>query len=133
MRRTSFSLLTGGLFLLSVSGWSQTNSCDLDGNGTVDAADVQASINMSLGVSPCTASIAGANVCNIVVVQRVVNASLPGGTCFTSAGIHSVSLTWTASTSAGVTGYRVYRSTGSNTPTLIATLGNVTSYRDNGV
>src|SRR6476660_4305846 len=111
MNRTSLSLLTGGLFFLSVSGWSQTNSCDLVANGTVDAADVQAAINMSLGVSPCTANIAGANVCNIVVVQRVINASLPGGTCFTSAGIHRVSLSWAASTSSGVTGYRVYRST----------------------
>ena len=133
MNRTSLSLLTGGLLFLSVSGWSQTNSCDLVANGTVDAADVQAAINMSLGVSPCTANIAGANVCNVVVVQRVVNASLPGGTCFTSAGIHRVSLSWAASTSSGVTGYRVYRSTASNGPTLVASLGNVTNYTDNGV
>jgi hypothetical protein len=133
MRRRSLSLLTGGLFFVSFSAWSQINSCDLVANGTVDAADVQAAINMSLGISPCTANIAGANVCNIVIVQRVVNASL-GGTCFTSAGIHSVSLTWTASTSPGVTGYRVYRGTISNGPySLVASLGNVTSYTDNGV
>jgi hypothetical protein len=132
MRRTSLSLLVGGLFFIMAPGWSQSNSCDLTNDGRVDAADVQASINMSLGISPCSANIAGANVCNVVVVQRVVNASL-GGSCFTSAGIHSVSLNWAASTSTGVTGYNVYRSTPNGSFTLISSLGNVLSYTDNGV
>lgn len=133
MRRAS-SVLTAGLFFFSVSAWSQINSCDLTLDGKVDAADVQAAINMSLGTSPCTAAIAGANICNVVVVQRVINASLPGGTCITSTGIHSVSLTWTASTSSGVTGYKVSRGTASGGPyTLLATLGVATSYMDNTV
>src|SRR5215472_117613 len=61
------------------TAWSQapSNACDLaTPYGTIDASDVQAAINMSLGVAPCTANIAGANVCNVVVVQRVINASL---------------------------------------------------------
>ena len=53
-------LLTTGLFLFSVSAWGQTgNACDLTNDGKVDAADVQAAINMSLGISNCTATIAG--------------------------------------------------------------------------
>ncbi len=40
---------------------------------------------MTLGLSPCAANINGANVCNIVTVQRVVNSSLPGGACVVDA------------------------------------------------
>jgi hypothetical protein len=111
MRRPSLPTLTAGLFFLSVSAWSQTNGCDLNLDGKVDTADVQAAINMSLGVSPCTANIAGIKVCNVVVVQRVINASL-GGACINSTGLHSVSLTWVASTTPNVT-YNVYRATSS--------------------
>ncbi len=133
MNRTTLSILTAGLLMCSASAWSQTNSCDLTADGKVDAADVQAAINMSLGLSPCSANIAGVNVCNIVVVQRVVNASL-GGSCVTSMGIHSVSLTWTASTSSGVAGYKVYRGTASGGPyTLVGSVGLTTSYTDNTV
>jgi hypothetical protein len=78
--------------------------------GSIDIADVQAAINMSIGVSPCTANILGPGVCNIVVVQRVVNAAL-GGPCVTDVGTagHYVSLSWTASASTNVAGYNVYR------------------------
>src|ERR1035437_8044779 len=93
-------------------GWTQVNSCDLAAPyGTIDAADVQAIINMTLGLSPCTANIAGAAVCNAAVVQRVVNAAL-GGACLTGFGAvaHYVSLSWTASTTPNVT-YNVFRTT----------------------
>src|SRR5580704_16122855 len=65
---------------------------------------------MTLGLSPCTANIAGSGVCNMVVVQRVLNAVL-NGTCVTAAvgNSHSVSLSWTASVSTDVVGYNVYR------------------------
>lgn len=133
MRRASLSGLTAGLFFFSVSAWSQANSCDLNADGKVDSADVQSAISMSLGTSPCTANIAGANICDVVIVQRVINASL-GGACITSTGIHSVSLTWAASTSSGVTSYKVYRGTTSGGPyTLLSTLGVATSYTDNSV
>lgn len=129
--RTPWPVLTAGLFFC-VSAWSQTNSCDLNGDGKVDKADVDAIINMSLG-APCTANIAGANVCNVVVVQRVINASM-GGACVTSTGLHSVSLTWTASVTPGVTGYKVYRATASGGPyTLVSTTGAVATYMDNTV
>jgi hypothetical protein len=112
------------------------NACDLaTPYGSIDASDVQAAINMSLGLSPCIANIAGSNVCNVVVVQRVIDAALPGGTCITGTGTisHSVSLNWAASTTPNVT-YNVYRSnTSGSYSTPLATLIGGTTYTDNNV
>jgi len=116
------ALQLGLLAVVPAVAWPQgTSACDLAAPfGTVDAADVQAIINMTLGISPCTVNIGGADVCNAAVVQRVINAVL-GGTCVTGFGAvaHYATLNWTASTSTGITGYNVYRAT---TPT--ATLAN---------
>lgn len=110
MRRESLAVLAAGLFLFSISAWAQT-ACNLvTTSGTPTQSDVTAAINMAIGAAPCTANIMGANVCNVVVVQRVVNAAL-GQPCVV--GSHSVSLTWSASTPGTypVAGYNVYRST----------------------
>jgi hypothetical protein len=129
-------VVAAGFFFCSVAAWGQTNACDLTLDGKVDAADVQAAINMSLGTAPCTANIFGPNVCNVVVVQRVVNSSM-GGACNTGTGTtvsHSVALNWSLSNSANVTGYKVYRGTISGGPyTLLTSLGVTTSYTDSGV
>jgi fibronectin type 3 domain-containing protein len=132
MLKTSRFVFTTGLFIFSISAWGQTgNSCDLTLDGRVDAADVQAAINMSLGVSACTADVAGVNACNIVVVQRIINASL-GAPCNTSTGLHVVALNWAASSLA--TGYKVYRGTASGGPyTLLQSLGAVTNFTDTTV
>ena len=129
------SALSAGLILFSVSAWGQSNACDINGDGKVDAGDVQAAINMSLGLSTCSANIYGANVCNVVVVQRVINASLPGGSCLTGTGTvaHSVTLNWNASTSANVTGYKVYRGTASGGPYSFLASAATTTATDNGV
>jgi hypothetical protein len=112
---------------------TSTNACDLNADGIVDSADVQAAINMTLGLSSCVANIVGPNICNVTVVQRVINASLGQG-CLTSTGPHTVSLTWTASISANVVGYQISRGTTSGGPyTLIGTVGNTTSYTDTTV
>lgn len=131
----SISILNfaAGLFLASLCVRGAANPCDLNGDGVVDSKDVQAAVNMTIGVSPCTANIAGANVCNAEVVQRVLEASL-GSACFASTGIHTVILNWTASTSSNVVGYRVYRGTVSGGPyTLLTQVGSATGYRDGTV
>jgi len=129
MRKSAFSTLTASLFFLSSPAWAQTplNACDLaTPYGVIDSSDVQAAINMTLTPASCTANIAGANVCNVLVVQRVINASLGQG-CLTSTGIHMVALTWTAS--SGATSYQVYRGTTSGSYTLLGTATS-TSYND---
>jgi hypothetical protein len=115
-------LQLGLLAVVPVLAWPQgTSACDFVAPfGTVDVADVQATINMTLGISPCTVNIGGQGVCNAAVVQRVINAAL-GGTCVTGFGAiaHYATLNWTASASTGISGYNIYRAT---TPT--ATLAN---------
>jgi len=91
---------------------AQSSPCDLLSPYTgPSAADVQAAIEMALGVRPCpsTINIAGPGVCNAVMVQRVTNSSL-GKPCSTPT-THGVSLTWVASASANVAGYNIYRAT----------------------
>jgi hypothetical protein len=61
------------------------NACDLNSDGVVNVLDVNRAVNMTLGLSPCTANINGPAACTVVTVQRVVNSSLPGGACVVSA------------------------------------------------
>jgi len=123
-------------FKAAASGTSPSNACDLAAPyGTIDTSDVQAAINMTLGISPCTANIGGAGVCNAAVVQRVVNAAL-GGTCVTGYGVvaHYVTLNWTASVTPNVT-YNIYRSTTSGVypSTPLASVGAATAFTDYSV
>lgn len=92
---------------------SVSNSCDLNGDGVVNVIDVQWAIDMDLGTKSCVSYVNGPLICDVLVVQRVINAAM-GGLCVVQP--HSVSLTWTASTSANVTGYNVYRGTESGGP-----------------
>jgi hypothetical protein len=113
MHRALLVIMTAGVSLFSASASAQTGgACDLNSDGKVESADVQLAVNMALGLTPCTASIYGSHVCNVVVVQRVTNAALTG-TCLT--GTHSVTLAWKASTSI-VSGYNVYRGAASTGP-----------------
>ena len=108
-RKTPLVVLISILAAIPNAGWAQ-NACDLNNDGAVSAADVNAAVNMALGLAPCTANIVGAGVCNMVVVQRVLNAVSSGACVTTSPGnVHSVSLSWTASASTNVAGYNVYR------------------------
>jgi len=77
--------------------------------GTVDQNDVNAAISMSIGALPCTANIMGANVCHVVMTQRVVNGRV-------GPGIASLGLTawWWHGAPARrphypIAGYNVYR------------------------
>lgn len=77
---------------------------------------------MALGKTSCTANVEGALVCTVITVQRVINASL-GQACSTY-NTHSVTLTWVASVTPGVSGYQVYRGTASGGPyTLVSSTG----------
>lgn len=58
----------------------QASSCDLNSDGSVDAADVQSAINQALGTAACTGDLVGTRTCTVVDVQRVINAAL-GGVC----------------------------------------------------
>jgi hypothetical protein len=113
----SVCLLAGLICPNSARAQNLSSPCDLNQDGVVNTVDVQLSINMTLGMVPCTANIGGAGVCNIAVIQRVINAAL-GGACLTGGGTvpHYVSLTWSASTSSNVAGYNVYRGTNSGGP-----------------
>lgn len=124
--------MTGGLLAFSGSIWAQ-NPCDLNNDGAVNSTDVQLAINMTLGVSSCTANIDGSGVCDAVVVQRVVNAA-NGASCIIG-NRHSVSLTWTDSASQGIVGYNVYRGTVSGGPytKINSAVLSVTDYTDSAV
>lgn len=116
-----------------------SSACDLNSDQTVNGTDVQLAIDMSLErVSPCTANIVGPGVCNVVVVQRVINAMNDGQqNCLvgTSPVPHSVTLSWVASTSLNVVGYNIYRGTTRGGPYSLLTTTRVTgtTYRDTAV
>jgi fibronectin type 3 domain-containing protein len=99
--------MLAGLTIALSFALSAQSPCDLNKDGVVNVTDVTIAVNMALGQSNCTASIKGTAGCNVVTVQRVVQAALPGGTC------HPTILTWVASTSSNLAGYNVYRSTSS--------------------
>jgi murein DD-endopeptidase MepM/ murein hydrolase activator NlpD len=66
----------GWLGPLKVGNDSALNRCDLNGDGVVDAKDMELAIQMALKVIPCTADLNGDGECNVIDVQRIVNASL---------------------------------------------------------
>lgn len=137
MRRNWSAAATLGLFLYTASVSAQTvplNACDLNSDGAVNKADADLAVSMVLGpASGCTANIVGPGICNIVIVQRVINAVLTGS-CITG-NPHSVSLTWVASTSTNVVGYNVYRGAAPGGPYTLLTSTRVAglAYTDNAV
>jgi fibronectin type 3 domain-containing protein len=122
-RGSRAAILTIVPLMVSSSVWAQIqiNACDLNADGVVNSADVTLAVNMVIGLSACTADIVGIDTCNVVVVQRVINA-IPPGTCL-AGNPHTVTLSWTASTTPNVS-YNIYRSAKSNgTYTKIGSVG----------
>lgn len=106
------------------------NVCDLNADGAVNTADVNLAIGMSTGaITPCTANVIGNGICNVVMVQRVINAA-QGASCGRTA-----TLSWTASISPAVTGYKIYRSiTNGGSYTLLSPAPVTgTTYVDNSI
>jgi hypothetical protein len=133
MQRSFTTVLRAGAVLIVGSLSMQAaalNACDLVPDGIVNAADVDLAINMSTGATkPCTANIIGTGVCNVVMVQRVINAA-GGASCG-----HTATLTWAASVSPNVAGYKIYRSivNGSSYSLLTTTAVTGTTYVDGTV
>jgi hypothetical protein len=119
------------------AAWAQAlNACDLNADGVVNVLDIQLATIMALGLTPCNANITAPGVCNIVVIQRVTNAVLTGACLTGLIAPHTVTLTWSASTSSNVIGYNVYRGTQSGGPytkLTTASLVSGTSYTDTTV
>lgn len=65
------------------SGGTVTSKCDADGDGSVTSNDVDLSVRAALGTAACTADLDRNGRCDVVDVQRIVNAS-NGGSCQTS-------------------------------------------------
>jgi chitodextrinase len=97
-------------------------SCDVNGDGSVNAEDVQAAENMALGIAVCTpaADLNTNGFCDFGDVIRVINADLgeacivgPGRSPAAPTGLTATStqttasLSWTASTSSGIAGYEI--------------------------
>jgi len=118
-------VVVAGLASCSSSMFAQS-ACDLNGDGTVNVVDGQLAVNMSLGLTPCSAKIAGQGVCNSTVVQRVMNAAL-GMSCVVDGTAHSVSLTWSPSGSSGVAGYNVYRGSSATGPFIKVNANTITA------
>jgi hypothetical protein len=108
------------------------NACDINADGVVNVVDIQLASNMNLGLTPCTANIAGPGVCSPLVIQQITTAALTG-VC-TVANSHTVTLNWTASTTPNVN-YNVYRSGVSGGPytKLTASPVNAVTYTDGTV
>ena len=78
----SFASLDAYKLILSATA-PVRNPCDVNSDGLVNAADIQAAISQALGTTICgTAALQQAGQCNVVDVQRVTNAVL-GGACRT--------------------------------------------------
>ncbi len=54
--------------------------CDLNTDGVVNVLDVQLMVSQAIGTASCTNRLDGAATCDVIDVQRVVNAAL-GGAC----------------------------------------------------
>lgn len=70
------------LLLLQQTLAAQTTSspCDLNGDGAINIADVQLSVNQVLGFQTCTMNLSGTGTCTVADVQKIIVAAL-GGSC----------------------------------------------------
>jgi hypothetical protein len=77
---TAFATDTRWAILPRIISQGSPSPCDLNGDGQVNAVDVQIAVNQALGVTACTnAALIAAGVCNILDVEIVINAALGNG------------------------------------------------------
>ncbi len=76
--RQSYSKQWNGTAWTAVAPPATT--CDLNGDGSINLADIQLAVNQAVGVSLCTtADLRQNGQCSVIDVQRVVAASMGGG------------------------------------------------------
>jgi len=99
MRKALLAVLAVGLFSFSSSAWGQSGACDVNKDGLINVADVQVAVNNYLS-------------CPTTNFQTFWSQVITGvlSSCPVTTGFHTISLSWTASTTSGVT-YNVYRAT----------------------
>jgi len=134
-RGVSTKVLAAALLVFSGSAVAQTvNQCDLNGDGVVDQNDVNLVLSGILTPASCTANIIGQGVCNVMVLQRVIDDIGKAASGCTLGNPHWVALSWTASSTPNVN-YNVYRGTQSGGPYTLMnpTPVSTTSYNDTGV
>jgi len=57
---------------------SSGSPCDLNGDGKVDLNDVNLAVQQALGKMACTADLDQNGACNVIDVQRIINATITG-------------------------------------------------------
>jgi len=70
----------GGTGSRALSLTIQNSPCDVNNDGTSNAADLQLEVNMALGTSACAKDLNQDSKCNIIDIQRIANAIL-GQSC----------------------------------------------------
>src|SRR5262245_37768277 len=78
MRKPVLAVLSSFLLISSSSqlALADINTCDLTRDNAANASDVTLAINMALNLTPCVSEVQGSGVCNVAVVQRIINAAL---------------------------------------------------------
>jgi hypothetical protein len=122
----------GGVAASTVSAWSATSITATVPN-TATTGNVIVSVgNLISNGLPFTVTTTSLPVPPVITsIQSTVAISLACGTVQPPPAQHTVGLTWTASTSSGVTAYNIYRSTSSGAGyNKIGSTTNVLSYSD---
>jgi hypothetical protein len=96
---------------------TKLNACDLNSDGLVNVVDVQLATNNYIS---CTSQPFLTFVSNVITSAL----TLPSMSCPVNTGMHTASLSWTASTTSGVT-YNVYRATASGAYNYAAPLNSI--------
>jgi fibronectin type 3 domain-containing protein len=116
------------------SGASTTCTAELSGPAPAGGTQVSLSSNNTLlPLSAASVTVpAGATSTTFTATAGSISSSQSA--TITATALYSVSLTWTSSTSAGITSYNLYRGTATGGPyTLETSLGLVTTYTDYNV
>src|SRR6516162_7050865 len=116
------------------SGASTTCTVTLNGAAPTGGTKVLLSSNNTLLPPGSNSVIVPAGTTSTTFTATAGSVSANQNATLTATALHSVLLSWTASTSPNLTNYKVYRGTTSGGPYGVATtLGLVTSYMDSNV